>query len=141
MKRYMKLINRPHEGDQYRKINSYLIYKKNVSLTNECRRHFLEGQEFLSKGGIKHTKREANATIIQRQYRVTYVDDKTFHYNFTCRLTSASLRKNMMNSGIFGNYHIHYDPFFGFGCQYVIIIPCCCNSCIETIKSEWVEGK
>ena len=47
----------------------------------------------------------------------------------------------MIHSGLCGHYHIHCDPFLGVGRQSVRIIPCCCDSCIEKIKIEWVEGK
>ena len=57
LKRYMKHINNQHEGDKDKNIKPYLIYKKYIfSLDDECRRHCLEGQEFGSKGGIKHKK-------------------------------------------------------------------------------------
>ena len=50
-------------------------------------------------------------------------------------------KNNMMHSRLRGHYHIHCEPFLGVGFQAVIRIQCCCESCIEKIKSEWVEGK
>ena len=68
--------------------------------------------------------------------------DKTVHHNLTFKLTSLRHTKNnMTSSGLRGHYHIHCGPFLGFGPQAVRTIPCWCESCTETKKSEGVEGK
>ena len=46
-----------------------------------------------------------------------------------------------MHSGLCGHYHIHCDPLLGVGLKAIKIIPCFCESCIDTIKSEWLEDK
>ena len=56
-------------------------------------------------------------------------------------LHQALPKNNTMHSGFRGHYHIHCDPFFGVGRQAVRRIPCCCESCIEIIESERVEGE
>ena len=47
----------------------------------------------------------------------------------------------MMHFGLHGHYRIHCDTLLGVVRQAVGRIPCCCESCIETIKIEWLEGK
>ena len=54
LKRYIKFINQPHEGEKEITIKFYLIDKKMVSLADECIRHCLEGREFGSKGWLKN---------------------------------------------------------------------------------------
>ena len=72
---------------------------------------------------------------------MTYVDDKKSPPQFDLPTYSIEPLKKMMHSGLCGNYHIHCDPFLGVGRQAVRIITCFCEYCIDTIKSEWVEGK
>ena len=81
-----------------------------------------------------------NETIRKSHYHVTEVYDKAVHHNLTYQLTSSILTKknNMMHPWLSGNYHIHWDPLLGVGHQAVIIF---WDSCIDKIKSKWVEGK
>ena len=97
----------------------------------------------VSKGGLKNKNREERVLIIQRHYHVSGVVDKTIHINLTYQFASSRLTKtnNVMCLGICGHYQIHWNPFLGVGRQYFRIITCCCDSCINTIKIEWVEGK
>ena len=88
-------------------------------------------------------KREENAAISKIHYHVKEFDDKTVQHNLTYQLTSLSLTQNnnMIHIGLRGHYQIHCDPFLGVVCQSVRRIACCCESCIDIIKSEWVEEK
>ena len=86
------------------RLSHTLFILKIVSLDDECRRHCLEVREFGSKGGINHKKREENATMRQRHYHVTDVDEKIFHHKLSYQITLSSLTKNnTMHSGLRGD--------------------------------------
>ena len=116
--------------------------KKMDSLADECRRHCLEGKEFGSRGGIKYPKKRVKCNNQEK----TLSWDRCWWQNSPPQFYLPTYfikpyKTNVIHSGLFGNYHIHCDPLLGFFCQYVRRIPCFCESCIETKKSEWLEGK
>ena len=143
LKQYMKIINHTQKETRTEILNlTWLIKNKLVSLDDECRRHCLEGQTIISKCGIKHKKRrnrkQSNKHTILWQKLTTEQSITSWLKNLPRR---ACPKKNMMHSGIHGHWHIQCDSFLGVDHQDARIIPCCCESCIEMIKSDWLEGK